>query len=177
MGTVTAISQRRGKLTSLLPLKQSHDTTGFDCSRLILNEWLKDRAWKNTEGNSTRTYVVCRGTKKVVAYYALSTGAVDRDEAPSILSRNCPDPIPVIVLARLAVDSSESGQGIGKALLADGMKRVAQAARILGARALVVQPLDEKAITFYEHFDFRWLSKETQKMFIAVKTIQQELGM
>ncbi len=177
MGAVTAISQRRGKLTSPLPLKQGHDTSGFDCGRLVLNDWLKDRAWKNTEGNSTRTYAVCRGTKKVVAYYALSAGAVDRDEAPSILSRNCPDPIPVIVLARLAVDNSEVAQGIGRALLRDGMKRAAQAARIIGARALVVQPLDEKAIAFYEHFEFIWLSKETQKMFIAMKTIQQELGL
>jgi ribosomal protein S18 acetylase RimI-like enzyme len=177
MGTVTAISQRRGKLTSPMPLRQGHDAFSFDCGRLIMNDWLKDLAWKNSEGNSTRTYVVCRGTKKVVAYYALSVGAVDRDEAPSILSRNCPNPIPVIVLARLAVDKSEGSQGIGRALLSNGMKRAAQAARIIGARALIVQPLDEKAIAFYEHFDFRWLSKETQKMFITMKTIQQEMGL
>jgi ribosomal protein S18 acetylase RimI-like enzyme len=79
-------------------------------------------------------------------------------------------------LARLAVDKSEGAQGIGRALLNNGMKRAAQAARIIGARALIVQPLDEKAIDFYEHFDFRWLSKETQKMFITMKTTQQETG-
>lgn len=171
MGTVIAIAQRRPKLYAPAPLKSVHDVAQFDCGRAPLNEWLKDLAWKNSEGNATRTYVACRGTKKVIAYHSLAAGAVERDEVPSILSRNCPDPIPVIVLGRLGVDLSEAGKGIGRAVLADGMKRAARAAKIIGARALLVQPLDEKAISFYEYFGFRWLSSESQKMFIPMKTI------
>jgi GNAT superfamily N-acetyltransferase len=176
MGTVTAFAPRRAKLTSPLPLKRGHDLTEFDCDRAPLNDWLRKWAWKASESNTAKTYVVCRGTKKVVAYAALAAGATDIDELPSILSRNCPDPMPAIVLARLAVDKSEKGQGLGRAILSDAMKRAAKAARVIGAKAILVHALDEKAVSFYEVFEFRRLYAGSQTMFIPMKTVQNELG-
>ncbi len=175
MGVVTALEPRRARLTSPTPLKQTHDLTLFDSDRAALNDWLRKWAWKASETNTARTYVVCRGTKKVVAYFALAAGAVHHIDAPRSLRQNSPDPVPVIVLARLAVDKTEAGQGLGRALLSDAIKRTVRAAQIIGARALLVHALDERAKAFYEKLQFVPFGANAQTHYLPMKTSRDGL--
>lgn len=161
----------QSRLTKPALLKAGHILDNFECDRPKLADWLKKHALKAMEGNTARTYVVCRGGKKVVAYYALAAGAVDHASSPRALRQNAPDPIPVIILARLARDSSERGNGLGVALVADAMKRAAQAARIIGARAVLVHALDERAAGFYSELEFKRLAKDTDTFYMPMKTI------
>lgn len=167
---------KAARLTKPAPLKASHAATAFDCGREPINAWLKDRAKKAIESETARTYVICRG-KRVVGYYALAAGAVAHAQAPGGLSRNTPDPIPVIILARLGVDRSEQGQGLGQDLLSDAMRRSLQAARIIGARALLIHALDADAARFYEGLGMKRLKPpDEMTFFIGMKEMRAGLG-
>ena len=121
------------------PLRPDHDTERFDSGEPELDDWLRKRALRNDSEGASRTYVVCEaGSPRVVAYYCLATGAVLRNQAPGRISRNMPEPIPVMVLGRLAVDRSFAGRGLGSGLLRDAILRTLQAADIAGIRALLV---------------------------------------
>lgn len=141
------------KLAATVPLADHHITEGFACGTDSLDQWLKRRAFKNQVQGASRTYVVCDDTR-VVAYYALASGAVVSAQATGHLRRNMPDPIPVVVLGRLAVDQSLHGKGFGRALVRDAGLRVVQAASAIGIRGMTVQALTEEAKTFYEHIGF-----------------------
>lgn len=144
-----------GGITAPAPLTPAHRLAGFDCGRPSLNEWLLRYALRNEHAGGSRTYVVCDvEAGRVVGYYALAAGSVDRAEAPGPLRRNMPDPIPAIVLGRLAVDRHFSGRGIGAGLLKDALLRSVQVANQIGARALLVQALDDSAAAFYQHHGF-----------------------
>jgi GNAT superfamily N-acetyltransferase len=171
----TVKKQRRGQLTRPSPLKEGHLVSRFDCGQPNLSEWIRKRA-KKAQNDTARTFVVCRGTKTVVAYYTLAAGAVAHAEAPSPLRRNAPDPVPVIILARLAVDKSEAGQGIGKSLLSEACKKAIQAAKIIGARALIVHAINEEAVPFYKSIGFQRLSPGSKTLFIPIKTIAISIG-
>lgn len=132
------------------PLADHHHLNGFDCVRASLNAWLMRRARAGEAGGASRTYVTSDDSRRVVAYYSLAAGAVVRAEAPKSMARNMPDPIPVIILARLAVDRRVQGIGLGTALLDDAATRAKAGAAIVGARALLVHALDEQAAAFYE---------------------------
>ncbi|MBK8452604.1 MAG: GNAT family N-acetyltransferase [Thiofilum sp.] len=136
------------------PLQDHHDLSAFDCGEPILNEWLKQRARKNEVLGASRTFVVCN-VMSVVGYYALAAGSVTHDLAVSKIKRNMPDPIPVIILGRLAIDQHYKRQGLGYSLLQDVLLRCHAAAQHIGARALLVHALSESAKQFYEHFGFR----------------------
>jgi GNAT superfamily N-acetyltransferase len=170
---------REAKTTSVTkpaPLRAGHDVAGFDCGREPINVWLKDRAKKAIEGDTARTYVVCRG-KRVIGYYALAAGAVAHAQAPSGLSRNTPDPIPVIILARLGVDARDQGRGLGQDLLSDAMRRSLQAARIIGARALLIHALDADAARFYEGVGMKRLKPpDEMTFFVSMKEMRAGLG-
>jgi GNAT superfamily N-acetyltransferase len=118
-----------------------------------LDVWLKRRALKNQIQGASRTYVACQGDR-VVAYYAIASGAVTCNEATGRLRRNMPDPIPVVVLGRLGVDSSLHGQGLGRSLVRDAALRILQAADVIGIRGMTVQALSDDARVFYEHMGF-----------------------
>lgn len=135
------------------PLTDRHDCAGFACGRETLDTWLTQRALRNQASGASRTFVVCDG-RRVVAYYALASSAVTAEIATGRLRRNMPDPIPVVVLARLAVDRSYQGMGLGRALLQDAGKRVLHAADAIGIRGLLVHALDETAQAFYERLGF-----------------------
>lgn len=135
------------------PLIERHDTRAFTCGVESLDTWLKRRALKNQTTGASRTFVACEG-RRVVAYYALASGAIAVDEAPGRFRRNMPDPIPVVVLGRLAVDRSVKGMGIGRALVRDAGLRVVQAAAMIGVRGLIVQALSAQARAFYEQVGF-----------------------
>ncbi len=141
------------KCAAPVPLAEHHITAGFACGTDSLDQWLQRRAFKNQVQGASRTYVVCDGPR-VVAYYALASGAVVSAGATGRLRRNMPDPIPVVVLGRLAVDKSLHGKGFGRALVRDAGLRVLQAADAIGIRGMTVQALTEEAMTFYEHIGF-----------------------
>lgn len=132
------------------PLSLSHELNSFSCGEPILDSWLLKRAWKNEQSGASRTYVVCVG-KRVVAYYSLAVGSISHELTPGKIKRNMPDPVPVMVLARLAVDTQYQGQGIAMALLRDALLRTIGAAGIAGIRALLVHALNENAASFYQN--------------------------
>ncbi|MDO9239798.1 GNAT family N-acetyltransferase [Methylicorpusculum sp.] len=125
------------------------------------NDWLKKRAYQNQLSGTSRTYVVLEG-KRVVGYYCLASGALELNDAPTQVRRNMPNPIPVAILGRLAVDKSFQGKGLGVALLQDAVVRTAQAGGILGIRGLLVHALSIEAKAFYEHHGF--VASPTQAM-------------
>lgn len=137
------------KLQSPVPLRADHDISSFSCQHDSLNSWLVKRALANGMSGATRTYVVCAADRRVVGYYALAAGALAAVAAPSRLRRNMPDPLPLIVLGRLAVDSAWIGRGIGSGLLKDAVLRSMQAAELIGVRALLCHALDREAKAFY----------------------------
>jgi GNAT superfamily N-acetyltransferase len=137
-----------GRLSAPAPLDDTHDLTLFDSGEPPLDEWLRKRARANQAAGASRSFVVCRGSF-VVGYYCLAAGAVAVTAAPGRVRRNMPDPIPMAVLGRLAVDRSVQGQGIGRALLRDAVLRTLQASEALAVRGLLVQALNPAAQGFY----------------------------
>lgn len=131
-----------------IPLDDSHELDSFDCGVPSLDNWLKARARGNVGSGASRTYVACDGPR-VVGYYALAAGSVEVVSAPGRFRRNMPDPIPVAVLGRLAVDRTQHGRGLGRALFRDAGLRVLQAAEIIGIRGLLVDAISAEAKSFY----------------------------
>ena len=141
------------KLTAPVPLTEHHVTEGFSCGTDSLDQWLKRRSLKNQIQGASRTYVVC-DAGRVVAYYALASGAVITTDAVGRFRRNMPDPIPVVVWGRLAGEQTWHGQGFGRALVRDAGMRVIQAADAIGIRGITVQALSDDAKAFYEKIGF-----------------------
>lgn len=137
------------------PLNATHHLDGFACGVPILDDWLKRRALANQASGASRTFVVADQNERVVGYYALVAGAVSHQAATGSVRRNMPDPIPVLVLGRLAVDQRAQGARLGAALLQDAVKRVAAVAENVGVRALLVHALHERARGFYLHYGFQ----------------------
>ena len=148
-------------LSSPILLATDHQLDDFACNVDSLNDWLKKRAYQNQLSGASRTYVVLEG-KRVVGYYCLASGALELIDAPTQVRRNMPNPIPVAILGRLAVDQSFQGKGLGVALLQDAVVRTAQAGGILGIRGLLVHALSIEAKAFYEHHGF--VASPTQPM-------------
>jgi GNAT superfamily N-acetyltransferase len=139
-----------GRITAPEPLSVRHETSGFTCGVQSLDDWLRKQALKNEVSGASRTYVVCDGaTLNVVGFYALATGSVARRQAPGRISRNMPEPLPVAVLGRLAVDERWRGCGIGSGLLKDAVIRTLAVSQHIGIRALLVHALNGKAKEFY----------------------------
>ena len=134
-------------------LSPEHDIVEFDSGEPSLDDWLRRRALRNEASGASRTYVVCVG-RKVAGYYALSAGAIAHTHAPGRIKRNMPDPIPVVVLGRLAVDKTYHGKGVGTGLLRDAVLRALQAVEIAGIRAILVHAISEAARRFYEKYGF-----------------------
>ncbi len=134
-------------------LTARHDLAAFDSGIPALDDWLKRRALPNEQAGGSRTYVVCTGGR-VVGYYALATGGVAQAAAPGRIRRNMPDPVPVMVLGRLAIDRAYQGRGLGAGLLRDAILRTVQAADIAGIRAILVHAISEEAKRFYERHGF-----------------------
>lgn len=136
------------------PLKAHHSHTNFDCGDPSLNTWLSRRALANQASGATRTFVVCGAHGDIRAFVALASGAVAVSASPGRFRRNMPDPIPVVVLARLAVCRSQQGKGLARALLADAFERVLQASEQIGVRGILVHASSPAARAFYLHMGF-----------------------
>lgn len=156
------------------PLADYHEVEQFDCGRPSLNTWLKRRALANQASGASRTFVSC-DLHRVVAYYALASSAVAAEGATGRLRRNMPDPIPVVVLGRLAIDCSFQGQGLGRALLQDAGLRVLHASREVGIRGLLVHALDDHAKTFYKHLGFDPSPLDPMTMMITLADLRASL--
>jgi GNAT superfamily N-acetyltransferase len=137
------------------PLNRAHIVSGFNSTRSSLNAWLIDRAISNEEQGASRSFVICEGdTQKVIGYYCLAQGAIGHDDVSAKFKRNMPNPLPVTVLGRLAVDQNHAGKGLGVALLKDAVLRSRLAAMQAASRGIFVQALDEEAAAFYLKFGF-----------------------
>lgn len=134
-------------------LAQGHDFSAFNSGEMVLDEWLRRRAAQNEAAGASRTYVVCAG-KRVAGYYSLAVGAAAHDMGPGRIKRNMPDPVPVMILGRLAVDEAFQGRGLRTGLLKDAVTRTMQAAEIAGIRALLVHAISSDAKRFYQTFGF-----------------------
>jgi GNAT superfamily N-acetyltransferase len=157
------------------PITGAHVVTGFSSGIASLDDWLKRRALKNESSRASRTYVVCAGAKRVVGYYALATGAVAHVHATSQAKRNMPDPIPVMVLGRLAVDEAYQGKGIGQGMLRDAILRTLQAADIAGIRALLVHAISDDARLFYERCGFQPSPVDPMTLMITIASAKQAI--
>lgn len=167
-----------GGLDAIRPpekLSATHDLSDFDSGEPILDEWLRRRALHNEASGSSRTYVVC-ADKRVVGYYTLAVGAVAHAEAPGRVRRNMPDPLPVMVLGRLAVDTGLQRRGIGRGLLRDAVLRTVQAAEIAGIRAILVHAISEAAKRFYEGCGFIASPIDPLTVMITVAEAARMLG-
>jgi len=150
-------------------LRPDHGIEGFDCGRDELNRYLLRFAWANQQPGAAQTYLGLVGNA-VVGYYTLAVGQVTREEAPERLTKGLArHPVPIMLLARLAVAVHSQGQGVGKALLRDAMQRTVQAAEIAGIRAFAVHAKDEDAKHFYEKFDFIASPTDPMHLFILLK--------
>lgn len=131
------------------PLTEAHELAGFESGVPSLDDWLRRRALQNRGSGASRSFVVCDSGATVVGYYALAASAVAVDASPGRFRRNMPDPIPVVVLARLAIDRAHHGRGLGRALFQDAAMRVLQAADAIGIRGMLVHAISEEARAFY----------------------------
>lgn len=157
------------KLTSL------HDVSRFECGESTLDSWLKGRAIQNEEAGGSRTYVL-RAGQEIAGYYALATGAIAHAEATGRVRRNMPDPVPVIILGRLAIASKFQGRGVGTALLRDAVLRIVQAAEIAGIRAILVHAISDQAKRFYEKYGFIPSPADPMTLMITVAEAGRILG-
>lgn len=154
-------------------LRPDHAVQDFDCGKEQLNKYLIRYAWQNQQAGAAQTYVgVVDDT--VVGYHTLAVGQVERDAAPERLTKGLArHPVPIMLLARLAVDRKWQGQGIGKALLKDAMLRTLQAADIAGIRAFAVHAKDDAARTFYKRFDFTESPTDPMHLFVLLKDVRR----
>lgn len=141
-------------LNAPAPLTADHRVADFDCGEASLNDWLKRRALANQSSGTSRTFVAADTDGRVWGYYALAAGAVSHELAVGAVRRNMPDPLPVLVLGRLAVDRQAQGLKLGAGLLQDAVKRACTVARHAGMRALLVHALDARAAAFYAYYGF-----------------------
>jgi GNAT superfamily N-acetyltransferase len=158
-------------LSAPVPLTNDLEIEMFISGLKSLDEWLKRRALKNQVTGASRTFVVCEG-RRVVAYYALASSAVAVVNAPGRFRRNMPDPIPVVLLGRLAVDRAFQGRGLGRALIRDAGCRVLQAADTIGIRGLIAVAISTRAKAFYEHVGFEASPLDPMTMMIALADLR-----
>lgn len=156
------------------PITPDHQLGEFSSGQDALDRWLKDHALNN-EGRTSRTYVVEGGSDGIVGYYALVTGSVERAALKSKMRHGAPDPVPVMVLARLAVDQRHHGAGLGAALLRDAMLRILEVSRVAGVRMMIVHAIDEVAAAFYRRYGFEELPREPLTLFLPIETIVDAL--
>lgn len=155
-------------------LTAAHDVTAFDSGVPELDHWLKRRALQNEASGASRTYVVSAGGR-IVGYYALATGAVAQLRATGKVRRNMPEPIPVMVIGRLAVDREHQRRGLGSGLLRDALLRTVNAASVVGIRAVLLHAISDDAKRFYERAGFSASPVDPMTMMITLGEVDRAL--
>ena len=167
--------ERVRRLASPVPLRPDHQVSDFDSGVPALDNWLKHRALKN-ESRFSRTYVACNGAR-VGAFYSMSAGAIERDSAPGMLRRNAPDPIPIVILGRLAVDKRLNGHGFGAGLLNDALRRIVLVSQTIGIAAILVHAKTEAAKKFYlASTEFVEFPVDSRTLFLPIETVVRMTG-
>ena len=156
------------------PLADRHQCADFSCGEPVLDEWLKRRALKSQREGAARTYVVCSDTK-VMGYFSLSAGSLARTRAIGKAKRNMPDPVPVMLLTRLAVDTQWQKLGLGYSMLQDAAMRTLHAAEIAGIRAMAVHAISLDAKRFYQYFGFRESDSEPMTLMVTMRDLEAAL--
>ena len=164
------------RFESIRKLKATDAVESFDCGQVALNQFLQRHALNNQRASSAQTYVCCdSGT--VVGFYSLAVGSVDHPSAPErVVKGLARHPVPVMILARLAVDQTLQGKGLGRALLKDALRRTLRAADIAGIRAVLVHAKDDTARQWYRQFDFKEGATDPFHLFLVLKDIKSMLG-
>jgi GNAT superfamily N-acetyltransferase len=156
-----------------------HEITSFDSGHDALDLWLRDSAVHAARMNTSRTFVFHDGDRRVIGYYSLAMGRVEQAELPTSVARGGPRVVPVVLVARLAVDQRAQGRGMGAALLLDALSRAFAANTLAAARAVVVDAVDERAASFYEHFGFIRIAMPSQfplRLAIKMSAVERNLG-
>ena len=154
------------------PLTSVHRLDEFECGEPVLDEWLKRRAQANQLSGGSRTFVVTDQDNRVCGYYAMAAGAVAHQVATSAVRRNMPDPVPVMVLARLAVDQRAQGIHLGASLLQDAVNRAVAVSHNAGVRALLVHALHDRAKQFYEHYGFQASAVHPMTLMLRLSSVK-----
>jgi GNAT superfamily N-acetyltransferase len=158
-------------------LSPAHDVSEFDCGKQPLNDFLRRFALENQRSGKSRTYVATRG-EKVVAFYSLAPGGVAPLGVPARIAKGQgSQDIPVILLARLAVDKAEQGKGIGAHVLLDALRRAVEGAEVIGGRAVLVHAQDEEARHFYQRYGFEVSPTDDLHLLMLVKDLRKTFGM
>ena len=157
------------------PIAENDDTSQFDSGEASIEDYLRRRALANHVQGGSRCFVTCRD-RRVVGYYALASASVQHSDVTGKVRRNMPDPVPVILLSRLAVDRKEQGSGLGKNLLRDAILRSVEASDLIGVRAVLVHALDDTARAFYAHFDFEPSPTDPLHLLLLIKNARALIG-
>ncbi len=169
MGEITVVD-----LSPPTPIGPEHDLSNFESGEPALDEWLKKRALKNDNSGASRCFVLCAGNS-VVGYYSLSAGAISHEAAPKAMRRNMPDPLPLLLLGRLAIDKRYHNRGLGSALLRDAMMRAVAVASGTGVFAILVHALSPEAKQFYLSRGFVESPLQPMTLIMTLQTVRSIL--
>lgn len=159
------------------PITPEDDCSGFSCGEPSLDNWIQLRAIRNEKAGASRTFIsIERDSGALAGYYCLSASSLAREDATSALRANMPDPIPVILIGRLAVDAKFTGQGLGFSLLKDALSKGIEASHTVGARAFVVHALSDSAESFYRKFDFVLVPESARIMYLRVRDAEATIA-
>lgn len=161
----------------IVPLERSQDWSAFDCGESELNEWLRVHALSSGKSGSARTFVAVDAVNRVLGYYAIAAQSIVAVSAPERLKKGMPrHPIPVVLLARLAVDQNFKGRGLGAGLLKNALLRCLNASKGVGVRAIIVDAKNDVARRFYAHFGFEAFPEDSGRLFLLIKDLRKSLG-
>ena len=162
-------------LSGPAPLAEHHEIDEFNSGEASLDDWLKKRARANHAGGASRVFVTCEGNR-VIGYYSLSSSTVATDTVPGRFRRNMPDPIPVVLLGRLAIDKEWQRKGLGRSLFRDAVMRVSQAADAIGVRGIVVHAISDEARKFYIAIGFSECPHQPLTLVVTLQDIRAALS-
>ena len=155
-------------------LSEAHDGSTFECGEAVLDDWLRQRAWNNLQAAASRTYVACQaGSQRIAGYFALSMGQILAQEVAGPMRRNMPRHIPAVMLGRLAIDRAWQGKGLGRALIADAVRRSLRASSEVSARLVIVHAISPAAEAFYLHHGFTRLPVDTPTLALDLVRLQR----
>ena len=164
------------KLTKPEELNSGHPVANFTCGKAALDDWLKRRALRSHLAKDSRVYVVCDDADEIVGYYAICSSVVARKEATPKIRKNAPDPVPMVLIARLAVRQDMQDKGVGSALVRDAIFRTINASAHIGVKGILLHAMDDAAASFYAHLGFRPSPVDSRLMMVRLKDIAAELS-
>jgi GNAT superfamily N-acetyltransferase len=168
------VTDAQPQLSAPVLLTEAHDSSAFDSGEIVLDEWLRNRAWNNLQAAASRTYVVCPpASSRIAAYYSMSMGQILAQDTTGAMRRNMPQSIPAVILGRFAIDRDFQGRGLGSALLANVVERALRASQEVSARLIIVHAISPAAEAFYLHHGFTRLPVDTPTLALDLVKMQR----